>query len=641
MIIESIEALLRLRRRGKLAIIIASDIFCAIVASYFAFFLRLEDWSVMGWPLLYFVTFSVAVSIPIMYYLGVYKSLIRFSGSHNALVIGQSVAAYMLLAIAVFGINHNYGVPRTVSILQPILFFIGIIFSRILAKFILQDLATKHNYEGPLRRVIIYGAGNAGQQLALSLRQEPGILIGCFVDDDIRLSGQRMNGVPIYHSDDISRLVERYNATDVFLAIPEMPREKRKTLVDNLIAFEIRIMTLPNLKQLMDGGISLGKLRAIDVKDLLGREPVKPIGHLMDVTITNKTVMVTGAGGSIGSELCRQILITQPKTLILVEMSEFALYRIETELREMAQTDPRLKNIQIIPEICNAADQKVVQRLFERCRPDTVYHAAAYKHVPLLEANCIAGVRNNIMATMATVIAAKSVNVGHYILVSTDKAVRPTSVMGTSKRICEMILQALSEERDCDTIFAMVRFGNVLGSSGSVVPRFEKQIEEGGPITLTHHDITRYFMTIPEAAQLVIQASGMSKGSEVYVLDMGEPVKIIDLARTMIRLSGKTERSDSNPDGDIEIWETGLRPGEKLYEELLIGNSPEPTDHQLIMRAQEDFIPWGTLAPLLNQIIDASENGDRNRVINLLFQMVPEYAQAKQREAEKERAKAS
>ncbi len=535
--------------------------------------------------------------------------------------------ACMMLALPLtllFTIFPLPGLPRTIPLLQPLVFFVLLCLCRITARYLLIEVRGQRLYAGNQKRVLIYGAGSSGQQLAASIRHEPGMSLCAYVDDDVRLDGQVMNGVPIYSADRLQQAVDRHGATDVLLAMPSASRGKRQKIVQELAGFPVHVQTLPNMRAIVDGQVSISDLRELKVEDLLGRDPVPPNQVLLGRTILEKTVLVTGAGGSIGSELCRQIIHLRPRRLVLVEMSEFSLYSIEQELRELVAESEIGRSLEIVPYIASACDEVRMAAIFKRCKPSTVFHAAAYKHVPLVEANASEGVRNNLLATIVTAREAERAGVSNFILISTDKAVRPTNVMGASKRICELVLQALAG-KGSRTKFAMVRFGNVLGSSGSVVPRFERQIREGGPITLTHIDINRYFMTIPEAAQLVIQAGAMANGGEVYVLDMGKPVQIAELARTMVRLAGLTIRDASNVEGDIEIVEVGLRPGEKLYEELLIGNDPRPTKHPRIMQANEHFLSWEELKPLLEKILFEANRGEDDQVLQMLSTIVPEF----------------
>ena len=561
---------------------------------------------------------------PLFLMFGVYRSIFRFAGSGTITELARAVLIFMLAMTVTFTVMAIPGVPRTIGILVPILFFLGLVMSRVMVRYIISDLLGQRAYGGNAKRVLIYGAGSAGQQLALSTRHYPGMFLLGFVDDDIRLKGQRLDGSPVFHPSDLAAQVERLGITDILLAVPSMSRSKRKKIVDELRQFSVHVQTLPQIQDIVAGKVTIADLREVEVDDLLGRDAVRPNELLMGRTIVGKTVMVTGAGGSIGSELCRQIMAIGPRRLVLVEMTEYALYQIEQELLGYQASGHFRGDIELIPELINTTGARPVYSLLASYRPDTVFHAAAYKHVPLLEQNPISAMGNNILSTKNMVLAADESSVSHFILISTDKAVRPTNVMGATKRVCEQILQAKAKAGS-KTRFTMVRFGNVLGSSGSVVPRFKEQIANGGPVTLTHRDIIRYFMTIPEAAQLVIQAGSMSEGGEVFVLDMGKPVKIYDLACTLINLSGLTVRDDENPDGDIAIEEIGLRPGEKLYEELLIGENPMPTKHQRIMQAVEGHMDWKELSAALDALEALVVAGDREAAVGLLRELVPEY----------------
>ena len=411
--------------------------------------------------------------------------------------------------------------------------------------------------------------------------------------------------------------------TDILLALPSQQRARKRRIVKTLQRFNVHVQTLPDLRDIVDGRVSISDIRELELDDLLGREPVAPDRVLLGRTVVNRRVLVSGAGGSIGSELCRQILQIGPSKLVLVESNEYALYAIERSLHLWSREHEAA--VEIVAVLCSVQDEVRLAEVFEEHSPETVFHAAAFKHVPLVETNPIEGIRNNILGTQQIALAAERAGVGHFILVSTDKAVRPTNVMGATKRGAELVIQALADKPAITTRYAIVRFGNVLGSSGSVVPLFRAQIAQGGPITLTHREVTRYFMTIPEAALLVIQAAGLAKSGEVFVLDMGEPVKIRDLAETMVRLSGLTVRDDRHPDGDIEIREIGMRPGEKLIEELLIGENPQPTEHPRIMMAKEDFIPADRLDPLLAELLAERRPGP---ALRLLKKLVPQFAHA-------------
>lgn len=613
-----------LDRRAKKAIAFFTDSLICMFAIWLAFSLRLGDWQLWNTAIRNVMLASFLFWPPLFLLFGVYRSIFRFAGSGTITELARAIAIYMLAMTVTFTVVSIQGVPRTLGILIPILFFLGLLMSRIMVRYIISDLLGQQAFGGETKRVLIYGAGNAGQQLALSTRHYPGMFLLGFVDDDRRLKGQRLDGISIFHSSVLSEQVERLGITDVLLAVPSMSRSKRKKIVDELKQFNVHVQTLPQIQDIVAGKVTIADLREVEVDDLLGRDAVAPNELLMGRTIVGKTVMVTGAGGSIGSELCRQIMAIGPRKLILVEMTEFALYRIEQELAENLAAGHYRGGIEIFAELVNTTGARPVGSLMASYLPDTVFHAAAYKHVPLLEHNPISGIGNNIISTRNLALAAEKCAVSHFILISTDKAVRPTNVMGASKRVCEQILQAKAKAGS-KTRFTMVRFGNVLGSSGSVVPRFKEQIANGGPVTLTHKEIIRYFMTIPEAAQLVIQAGSMAKGGEVFVLDMGKPVKIYDLACTLINLSGLTLRDEQNPDGDIAVEEIGLRPGEKLFEELLIGENPMPTKHKRIMQAMEGHMDWVDLSSALDLLEAHVIAGDRDAAVKLLRELVPEY----------------
>ena len=622
--IAVLSAVSNLDRRAKKIIAFGLDSIICVFAILLAFSLRLGDWQLWNAPIRSVLIVSFVIWPPIFLALGVYRSIFRFAGSGTITELARANTIYLFFMTVVFTFIGLPGVPRTIGILVPILFLLALVMSRIVVRYIISDLLGQRAFGGETKRVLIYGAGSAGQQLAISTRHYPGMYLLGFVDDDSRLRGQRLDGNPVYHSSDLVMQVERLGVTDILLAVPSMSRSKRKDIVDDLKRFGVHVQTLPQIQDIVAGKVSIADLREVEVDDLLGRDAVAPNDLLMGRTILGKTVMVTGAGGSIGSELCRQIMAIGPKRLVLVEMTEFALYKIEQELREKAAAGLFRSDIEIYPELINTTAARPVSSVIGAYQPDTIFHAAAYKHVPLVEHNPISGMGNNILSTRNLVQAAEQHNVAHFILISTDKAVRPTNVMGASKRVCEQILQAKAKVGS-KTRFSMVRFGNVLGSSGSVVPRFKEQIASGGPVTLTHRDIIRYFMTIPEAAQLVIQAGSMAKGGEVFVLDMGNPVKIFDLACTLISLSGLTIRDDDNPDGDIAIEEIGLRPGEKLFEELLIGENPMPTKHPRILQAMEGHMSWQELSAALDQLEAHVHTGNRAAAVSLLRDLVPEY----------------
>ncbi|MDI9232723.1 nucleoside-diphosphate sugar epimerase/dehydratase [Limnohabitans sp. HM2-2] len=539
----------------------------------------------------------------------------------------KAIGAYSVLYAMVMTVISVPGIPRTVGLLQPLLLLIAITLSRVAARVwlggIYKGILSRQN----LPRVLIYGAGSAGRQLAAALKTSPELVVVGLLDDDDRLHGQVLNGLKIHNPADLVDLVEKLRINQVFLAIPSVNRARRNEILELVRAAHVQVRTLPGVMDLAQGRVHVSDLRELEVEDLLGRDPVPPNPLMMGKNIANKVVMVTGAGGSIGSELCRQIVKAGPATLLLVELTEFALYAIHHELQQTL-TEANSESIALIPLLANVRDADRMSEILGTWKPNTVYHAAAYKHVPLVEHNPAEGIKNNVHGTMVSALQAARHSVSDFVLVSTDKAVRPTNVMGASKRLAEMVLQAQAEAMSAQgakTRFSMVRFGNVLGSSGSVVPLFRKQIKDGGPITLTDERITRYFMTIPEAAQLVIQAGAMASGGDVFVLDMGEPVKIMDLARRMVDLSGLCVRDEANPQGDIEIAVTGLRPGEKLYEELLIGDNPLPTSHKRIMKAHEEYLSWAELQAKLAVMSKALDVNDVPTIRAQLKDLVPGY----------------
>lgn len=602
---------------------VVMDVGLLVVAAIIALQLRTGKWFIWGPYFGMLVAFGICFWLPIAWARNIYSSLIRFSGGRTmtSLVIACGIFAVPMVVMLSF--VSFPGIPRTMGLLYPLTFLALLCFSRLVLRFIVVDLLHTGRQRHQRRAICIYGAGRAGQQLSMALRHEPQMKLVAFVDDDVRLRDQLLDGIPVYDSLALPDVIEEYGIEEVLLAIPSAARSRRREIVENLASRGVAVRSLPSVGNIIDGQVAISDLREIQIEELLGRDPVAPSELLLGKTVAGRTVLVTGAGGSIGSELCRQILLCHPTRLVLVDQSEHGLYEMERELS--AAFGRPGSPTEIFVELCDVADHGSIRRIFAKHVPHTVFHAAAYKHVPLVEMNPVSGLRNNVFGTLNTVLAAEAVKVEHFILISTDKAVRPTNVMGASKRICELVLQARAASGST-TVFSMVRFGNVLGSSGSVVPLFRQQISEGGPITLTDKRITRYFMTIPEAAQLVIQAGAMAKGGEVFVLDMGQSVRIYDLAVAMIRLCGLTERSVENPSGDIDIVEIGLRPGEKLYEELLIGDDPQPTSHQRIIRAHENHVPWDVLEATLSEMRRELDAGSTDVVLSLMSQLVPEYA---------------
>jgi FlaA1/EpsC-like NDP-sugar epimerase len=612
---------LALPRPAKQAIVLAVDTSCCVLAVWFAYYLRLGEFVTLSGSALLAVAVSIALALPIFIVSGLYRSIFRYSGWPALAAVARAVGIYGLLYAAIFTAIGVLDVPRTLGIIQPILLLLFVGASRGLARLWLGEhyhVILKQTFRP---KVLIYGAGKAGRQLAAAMTNSHEMNVVGFLDDDDRLHGNLLNGLPIYNPQDLESLVQTLGISDVLLAIPSINRKRRNEILGNIRTVKVAVRTLPGPAGLPGGKVSVSDVRELDIDDLLGREPVMPNHILLSKNIVNKVVLVTGAGGSIGSELCRQILAIGPTKLLLIEQSEFALYALHQEL-EGARFH---RDTTLVPLLASVQDEDRMHEIMSTWRPQTVYHAAAYKHVPLVEHNSAEGIKNNVLGTLRTAQAAAENGVSDFVLISTDKAVRPTNVMGASKRLAEMALQALAATNP-GTKFAMVRFGNVLGSSGSVVPKFRHQIRNGGPVTLTHPEVTRYFMTIPEAAQLVIQAGAMAKGGDVFMLDMGASVRIIDLAHRMIELSGFTVKDDERPDGNIEIKVTGLRPGEKLYEELLIGDQAERTLHPRILKAREDFIHWHDLKPKLNSLEMALNVNDVSLIRALMQQLVFGYA---------------
>ncbi len=616
--------ILALPRAAKRFVALSVDLGLCVLTVWLAYYLRLGEWVPLSGNALWAAGASIGIALPIFVVSGLYRAIFRYSGWPALLAVARAVGIYGLLYASVFTAIGVVGVPRTVGIIQPILLLLFVGASRALARVWLGDQYLHILKQVSRPKVLIYGAGSTGRQLAAAMANSNEMQVAGFLDDDDRLHGHVLNGQPIYNPLDLDNLTATLNISDVLLAMPSIGRKRRNEILSRMRESKVSVRTLPSLTELAQGKVTTSDLRELDIDDLLGREPVTPNHLLLARNIAGRVVLVTGAGGSIGSELCRQALALAPSALLLLDQSEYALYEIHQELLTRLPTDgaaaPRL-----IPLLGSVCDAERMNEVMSTWAPDTVYHAAAYKHVPLVEHNPSEGIRNNVVGTLVAARAALDHGVADFVLISTDKAVRPTNIMGASKRLAEMVLQALADEARA-TKFTMVRFGNVLGSSGSVVPKFRQQIRDGGPITLTHPDITRYFMTIPEAAQLVIQAGAMARGGDVFVLDMGQPVRIQDLARRMVELSGLTVRDEASPDGDIEIEITGLRPGEKLFEELLIGDNPEPTTHARIMRAREEHLPWPLLEQKLQALSLALQANDVGVVRLMLGELVSGYA---------------
>lgn len=619
------DQLLALPRMAKRMLALAVDTLICVTCVWLAFGLRLESWGLVDAVKMVVMGTAIGLALPLFVVNGFYRAIFRYSGQAALIALVKACVVFGILYVMLFSVIGVPGVPRSVGVNVPLLLFVSVGASRLLARYWLGGLYVGLLHGKSVPQVVIYGAGSAGRQLAGALANSREMMLRAFVDDSPQLQGASMNGLLIYSPSHLAELVHERGVTDLLLAMPTVGRSRRAEIVRTIQALKLplHVRTLPDLMEMAQGKVHMQDLHELDIEDLLGRDPVPPNDNLLHQNIRGKVVLVTGAGGSIGSELCRQIVRLAPQTLLLVEVSEYALYTIHHELQtKLGDAAPRIR-----PLMASVRDEARMREIMHTWKPDTVYHAAAYKHVPLVEHNPAEGVRNNVLGTWVTARVAAECDVSDFVLISTDKAVRPTNVMGASKRLAEMVLQGLAQGGG-PTRFSMVRFGNVLGSSGSVVPLFRQQIRDGGPITLTHSEITRYFMTIPEAAQLVIQAGAMATGGDVFVLDMGAPVRIIDLARRMVELSGLAVRDANNPEGDIAVEITGLRPGEKLYEELLIGDDPSPTQHPRIMKAHDDAMRWSLLQERLAAVEVALSMNSVDMIREILEELVSGYRPA-------------
>ncbi len=620
-----------LSRKKKAVILISMDVLFVLLAFWLSLSLRWGVWYVPTGDKWYLFAVAPFIAIPIFARLGLYRAIIRYIEIRALWVIVQATALYALAFAFVIYESDIKVIPRTVSPLNWVLIMLFIGSSRFCARCWLGEIyfrlgGSRINKAVGKKNVVIYGAGSAGAQLAAALEQGREFKAVAFIDDDALIQDMKINNLKIHSLASLKLLIDRYQVSHVLLAMPSVSRARIGELIRMLEPYKIHVMSMPGLSDIAQGRVTVDALQEVDIADLLGRDAVSPNPNLLSANISGKVVMVTGAGGSIGSELCRQIIQLQPTALVLYEMCEFGLYAIENELNfTLKQVNQSLiQPIELITLLGSVTDAVRVEKVCKTFKVQTIYHAAAYKHVPMVEKNPGQGIWNNIFGTLHTAQAAINAGVELFVLISTDKAVRPTNTMGATKRFAELILQALSLQNTLpsSTRFTMVRFGNVLGSSGSVVPLFREQIARGGPVTVTDARIIRYFMTIPEAAQLVIQAGALAEGGDVFVLDMGEPIRILDLAKRMIHLSGLQMKDESHPAGEIEISFTGLRPGEKLYEELLIGDNVTDTHHPRIMRAEEHVIPWNVLDMLLSDLKTAAREDDFIQVRDILKQAV-------------------
>ena len=616
---EIVNYILSLPRLTKQLIIVLIDSTLIITALIGSFSMRL---GFFFWPSgdIFWLIFTAPIfSILAFYSFGMYKSITRYIGFQALFSLFQAVTLYAVVWGLLGYMTFIDGIPRSVIIINWMLSLILIGGSRLIALwFFAENKQIKAN-KNTRTNVIIYGAGSSGRELSNSLKVSNKFNHIAYVDGNKDQIGNYLNNIPIYGPEKIQFLIDKYDVKELLVMLPDISRNKKNKIIKKLNELPVKVRSLPSVTKFAEGKIKINDLLEIDIFDLLGREQIEPDKKLLQINITNKVVMVTGAGGSIGSELSFQIIQQKPKKIILFDISEPSLYLIEQRVKSL-----EIDGVEILPVLGSVTSKKRVEDIIKFFSVDTIYHAAAYKHVPLVEFNQNEGVFNNSIGTMIVSQAAIKFDVETFVLISTDKAVRPTNVMGASKRVSELILQALSKEKN-STCFTMVRFGNVLNSSGSVIPLFKKQIKDGGPITLTDANIVRYFMTIPEAVELVIQSGAMASGGDVFVLDMGEPVRIYDLALKMIQLSGLQVKDSSNPDGDINIIYTGLRPGEKLYEELIVGENVSKTSHKRIMRAEEEMIEWKLLKPIIEKMKDASIKSESEKIRFILSELIPSY----------------
>ena len=611
---------LNLSRPFKKVIMVSLDSILLILVAYLSFALRLGEiylFKFLNPAEIYFLLFSIPfIAFPIFLILGIYSSTIRYMGFRALWVIIKAVSLYALVGGVLLLFFQIENFPRSVIIINWFSAVLAITGIRMTVKWLIITIESNKNINK--KNVLIYGAGSAGRQLLNALSHSDEYCPVGLLDDSTEIQNQTINGLEVFSPNSLDKIIKNNNILEIFIAMPELSRSQRKSILKFLSGFSVLVKSLPSLSQLAEGNVKIDDLQVVNIKDLLGRNLIEPNISLLKINITNKIVLVTGAGGSIGSELCRQIILIKPKILILFEQNEFALYKLEMELIDSTS------KVKIIPLLGSVGDFSRLNNIFNHFKIETIYHAAAYKHVPLVEFNQSEGVLNNIFGTLTLVKAAIRSKVKTFVLISTDKAVRPTNTMGATKRIAELIVQGFAKQTK-GTCFTMVRFGNVLDSSGSVIPLFKKQIKNGGPVTVTDKNIVRYFMTISEAVELVIQAGAMAKGGDLFVLDMGEPIKINELALKMIRLSGLKLLDKNNPNGDIEIIYSGLRPGEKLYEELLTSENTFETSHPLIMRAEEEMMEWKKLEPLLNELKSASHDFEQLKIRALLMKIVPEF----------------
>ncbi len=622
----SSKPILALPRYAKLMIAISVDINLCIMTLWLALYLRSGEFVMLSGEVFFGAVISILIALPIFFILGLYKTIFRYSGIAAVLSISRALIIYGLLFFVVVMVIGIPNIPRTIGIIQPLLLFFAIGGSRAVAKYWLGGSLRAQLLSSSIPKALVYGAGVAGRQLVSSLKNSYEIQLVGFLDDDDRLFGHILNGQPIFPPNDLASLILSKGVTYILLAIPSESDQTRNKILKKLRKHKVTIKTLPRSSDLIRGEVNSSDLRELDIDELLARDTVLPSHILLSKNIESKVILVTGAGGSIGSELCRQIVKLKPKKLLLLDISEYSLYKIYRQLESIIEKSNEPSDL-IIPLLASVQDEDRITEIVDAWRPDTVFHAAAYKHTPLIEQNLVEGVKNNVIGTLIIAQISMEKNVSNFILISTDKAISPTNIMGASKRLAELCLQALSNSKNKkgNTKFTAVRFGDVLDSSETIIPKFRKQILNGGPITLTHKNISRFFMTITEAVQLSIQAGAMAKGGDIFVLDMGERVKILDLAYKMVELSGVSIKDENNPHGDIELKITGLRPEEKFFEELQLGVKPQPTANPKISRTQDSYIDWEKLKVDLDMLKVLLSNSNVEVISTLLQKLVKGY----------------
>jgi len=614
--------ILDLPRYIKVFLMVLVDSSLCCFSIWISYYLRLENFSSPIEWMIFPMIISIVISFLIFWFLGIYKNVNRSFDLYNIIKLFKAIVIYSVFFFLIITIFSIQNVPRTIGFIQPIIFLLLLYCIRSLFSYLLNY--EKLNSVEKKNIALIYGAGNAGVQLMNSLKNSD-LEIEGFLDDNDQLKERTLKGKKIYNPKDIEKLIKSKNVSQVLLAIPSITRNDRNRIFKEISKYSISVKTLPTLSDLAEGIVQTTDIQEPTLQDLLGREEIEPNYNLMTKNTLNKIVLITGAGGSIGSELCRQIIKLNPKQLILFENNEFALHKIILDLNEIKRKNSKLNNVEVISLLGSISDKKVVEKTINYWKPDSIFHAAAYKHVSLVEQNIIEGIKNNVFGTINVLKSCAVNNISTFVLISTDKAVMPTNIMGATKRLSEIYVQALSQNLISKTNFSIVRFGNVLDSSGSVIPIFKKQIQYGGPLTLTDPNVTRYFMTIPEASSLVIQASAMSKKGDIFVLDMGKPIKILDLAVKMIRLSGRSIKDKNNKNGDIEIFIKGLYPGEKLHEDLLIGNNPLPTEHPKILKVKDDYIELDNLNKKLDELKILIDRAEIKKIIIFFNNLSDEF----------------